>query len=72
MKLLDNPQTQKEIPAAYRTYSADYVAGLLAGQRLKQEQIVQMLTKYRDDWVRPSGINFRFELTKVIERIESV
>ncbi len=70
--MLDNPQAIKEIPVAYRTSSIEYAAGFVDGKRAKQKQVVDMLNDLVASWVRPSGINFRAELNKIIERVENL
>ena len=72
MKMLDNPQTTKEIPAAYRTNSIEYAAGFVDGKRAKQKQVVDMIQNIRDTWVRPNALNFDKELRLIIEKIESL
>jgi hypothetical protein len=70
--MLDNPQTTKEIPAAYRTNSIEYAAGFVDGKRAKQQQIVDMIQNIRATWVRPSVLNYDKELRLIIEKIESI
>lgn len=68
--MLDNPQTTKEIPAAYRTNSIEYAAGFVDGKRAKQKEIVDMIWQMIRTWVRPSALNYLAELKKIIEKIE--
>jgi hypothetical protein len=74
--MLDNPQTNKEIPAAYmlnRTERAiGFAAGFADGKIAKQKQIVEMIQNIRQTWVRPNALNFDKELRLIIEKIESL
>lgn len=74
--MLDNPQTNREIPAAYlvnRTEQAiGFAAGFADGKIAKQKQIVDMIQNIRATWVRPSALNFDKELRLIIEKIESI
>lgn len=40
-----------------------------SGAGWKQQQIIELLTQIRDEWERMPAMNFRHEMTKVIEQV---
>lgn len=47
-----------------------YDSGLIDGRAEENTRIVALLTQIRDEWERMPAMNFRHEMTKVIEQVK--